>query len=81
MKCHNLSIDNKCLIYHQQRPNCCTSFPNIAHPSCVDEKRCDLNCNECKDCCCNNITIYEGMTLMESLSVSCDECTQRWKEN
>lgn len=81
MRCPLLTDDKKCSIYYQERPNCCVSYPNRKHPKCVDAVRCDLDCANCKDVCCENITVYEGMTILESLNVSCDECKQCWTKD
>lgn len=80
MRCPYLDEDKTCSIYDQQRPSCCTSFPNRNHPKCIDAYRCDLNCKSCKDNCCENITVYNGMTIMESLNVACDDCQQCWRK-
>ena len=81
MQCPNLTDDNRCSIYHQERPSCCVSFPNRTNPKCVDAHRCKDDCSVCEDNCCKNITVYDGMTLMESLNVSCDVCEQCWRKD
>jgi hypothetical protein len=73
--CPNL-VDGLCRIY-ESRPQCCRNFPNREHPNCIDAYRCDLNCKDCVDKCCNHILLTdEG--FVQSLNIECDSCKQTW---
>lgn len=84
--CPLLDENNKCTVYHlPNRWKCCVAFPARDKPHfCTDAHRCDLNCTECKDVCCKNISFnfksdnYTVEDFKKALDISCEECDQIW---
>jgi hypothetical protein len=76
-RCNHLTKEGLCDIY-DTRPECCRNFPNRLHPNCVDAYRCDTDCENCKDKCCENVTLTHD-DFVKSLNINCNDCKQKWK--
>ena len=84
VRCPYLTEDELCSIY-ETRPECCRSFPNRNSPNCYVPDYCDLDCKNCKDKCCNYISLDsessnppKPIDFYRSLDIKCDNCTQCW---
>jgi len=80
MRCPYLTVDELCSIY-DQRPDCCRNFPKTVTGFIAG--RCDLDCKNCRDKCCNYIELDslsdnppKPIDFIRSLSVKCDDCRQ-----
>ena len=83
MRCPYLTKDELCSIY-ETRPECCRSFPSKS-PNCYVPEWCDLDCKNCKDKCCNYISLDsktgnepKPIDFYRSLNIKCENCTQCW---
>lgn len=77
-RCPYLTKEELCSIY-DNRPKCCRNFPNRQEGSfCYIPNRCNLNCKECKDKCCNYISLDESGDFIISLDITCDKCAEKW---
>ncbi len=80
-RCPYLSKEELCSIY-DSRPSCCRSFPNRTNSNCYIPDYCDVDCKNCKDKCCNYISLSTGtnepIDFFNNLNIECDNCTQCW---
>ncbi|WP_082542395.1 MULTISPECIES: YkgJ family cysteine cluster protein [unclassified Mesorhizobium] len=84
MRCPFLTADELCSIY-DTRPECCRSFPSKS-PNCFVPDWCDLDCRNCKDKCCNYISLDDKTKTLpadfyRSLDIKCEDCTHCWSRD